>query len=240
MELDVLAVGIFVAIVGFAAIMWLGTRSQRRSDGRSAATERARSGTARVDARDYSVLFDWIMERDDWVVLDLETTGYTPRSEIIEIAIVDAHGRTLLEQSVMPKGRIPKDATKIHGIDRKMLKGAPTWPEISDKVAAILVGRPVISYNAEFEVRLLWQTADKWKVPVITIDGHCAMLAYATHRAEPHKWREGEYRWHKLSNAVKVEGISAVQRHRALGDARITRELVLKVAAQRHGIAEAA
>lgn len=165
----------------------------------------------------------------DWVVMDLETTGLGSAAEIIEIAIVDAEGAVLLDQLVMPKGRIPKVVTSKTGIDRKLLKGCPQWPEIESKVRAVLSGRPVITYNAQFDIRILQQTAHKWSVPPIHVDGLCAMLAYAEYRGVKHPWRKGEYKWHKQAAALQYEGIAHFRQHRALADAKATRELVLKM-----------
>lgn len=87
-----------------------------------------------------------------------------------------------MNQRVRPKSRIPRSAVAIHGIDRKMLKHCPLWPDVEGEIRKLLSNRPVITYNAAFEVRLLDQTAARWKCEPIAIDSHCAMLAHAEHR----------------------------------------------------------
>lgn len=165
----------------------------------------------------------------NWVVMDLETTGLGSTAEITEIAIVDSEGTVLLDQLVMPKGRIPKVVTSKTGIDRKLLKGCPQWPEIEGRVRALLSNRAVITYNAQFDIRILQQTARKWATPPIHVDGLCAMLAYAEYRGVKHPWRKGEYKWHKQAAALQYEGIAHFRQHRALADAKAARELVLKM-----------
>ncbi len=166
---------------------------------------------------------------NSWVVMDLETTGVGSAAEIIEIAIVDAEGAVLFDQLVMPKGRIPKVVTSKTGIDRKLLRGCPRWPEIEGTVRALLSDRAVITYNAQFDIRILQQTARKWAVPPIDVDGFCAMLAYAEYRGVKHPWRKGEFKWHKQADALRHEGIAHFRLHRALPDATATRDLVLKI-----------
>lgn len=166
---------------------------------------------------------------NSWVVMDLETTGLGSAAEIIEIAIVDAEGAVLFDQLVMPKGRIPKVVTSKTGINRKLLKGCPRWPEIEGTIRALLSDRAVITYNAQFDIRILQQTARKWAVRPIDVDGFCAMLAYAEYRGVKHPWRKGEFKWHKQADALRHEGIAHFRLHRALPDATATRELVLKM-----------
>jgi DNA polymerase-3 subunit epsilon len=196
---------------------------------------RPRSGSARITSaasvarrprrKDRSMA--WVMSRDDWVVLDVEATGYSEHSEIIEIAILNPTGAVVMEQRVLPKGRIPSAATDVHGITRQMLRDCPRWPEIDATVRQHLAGKRVIAYNAEYEQRLLTQTAEKWGLPSIDILGHCAMLAYAEHRGII--GRDG-YKWHKLVEACRYEGIPISGAHSAVADARNALALVLKMA----------
>lgn len=174
-------------------------------------------------------LLDWVLDRGDWVVLDLETTGLFSRSEIIEIAIVAADGQVLMDQLVMPKGRISSAATAIHGIRRQMLKAAPRWPDLLPHVSMLLSGRPVITYNAPFDMRMIKQSSSAWGLTAVRVESHCAMRAYARHRSG----RGGSGRWHRLGSACRAEGIADRQSHRALDDAILTRQLILKAAADR-------
>lgn len=165
----------------------------------------------------------------DWVVMDLETTGLGQSAEVIEIAIVSANGAVLLNQLVMPKGRIPKRVTSKTGIDRRLLRGCPHWPEIDRQVRDILRDRSVITYNADFDVRMLQQTTQKWSLPPIGVQDCCAMISYAKYRGIKHPWRKGEFKWHKMVDALRHEGIAHGKLHRALPDAMATRELVLRM-----------
>jgi Exonuclease len=88
---------------------------------------------------------DWVMSRDDWVVVDVETTGISEHSEIVEIAIVGPSGAVLLNQRVLPKGRIPSGAAQVHGITRQALKDCPSWIDIDATVRRHLAGKRVIA-----------------------------------------------------------------------------------------------
>ena len=155
------------------------------------------------------------------VVLDTETTGLGPYDELVEIAIVDAgSGEVLYDSLVMPDGRIQAGASAVHGVDRKRLEemNARRWPDHHAAVCQILASASVVyAYNAEFDRRLLAQTAERYGLELPATDWRCIMLAYA---------RGG--RRIRLSKACRLEGIPVSDAHRALADARMARELLLR------------
>jgi hypothetical protein len=56
---------------------------------------------------------DWareLMGRQDWVLLNTETTGLGPDDEVVEIAVLDPTGRALLDTLVRPPRPIPPAA----------------------------------------------------------------------------------------------------------------------------------
>ncbi|MBH8606002.1 3'-5' exonuclease [Thermoactinomyces sp. CICC 10521] len=154
----------------------------------------------------------------DYVIIDTETTGLTKSSEILEIAIIDKHGQILVNTFVRPKGRIPKTATDIHGINRAMVKDSPTFPEVwEQQVWPIIKDRKVLIYNADYDTRLMLQSLKKWDVPIhYPFDVDCVMKAYSNFIGSP--------RWVSLEKACghKIE-------HRALSDCYATLEVIQKV-----------
>jgi len=165
----------------------------------------------------------------DSVFLDTETTGLDGSAEVVDIAVIGADGRILLNTLVQPGRPIPATATQIHGIQDEHLISAPTWPEVVDSLVSILRGRNVVVYNAAFDLRLVNQCCTAHGLPVFARDWSCAMLAYAAFQSEWNTRRSG-YRWHKLDLAVARFGAEPGG-HRALGDAVACREVVVGMAA---------
>jgi len=95
---------------------------------------------------------------DQPIFLDTETTGLDPRAEIVEIALIDYDGAVLLDSLVKPTRRIPWDATRVHNISNEMVADAPTWAELWPHAQALLAGRRVGIYNAEFDLRMIQQS----------------------------------------------------------------------------------
>ena len=167
------------------------------------------------------------------VYLDTETTGLNPTDQIVEICLIEADGSILFESLVKPTGRIPYDATRVHGITEAMVANAPTWPEIWPQVSAALAGRQLGIYNAEYDLRLMQQShkvhALEWPAPEFT--SFCIMKLYAQFRGE---WdsRRGNYRWHSLENARMQCRLDVPNAHRARADALLARAVLEHMAQQ--------
>jgi len=160
----------------------------------------------------------WI-DRTDVLIVDTETTGLGTRAEVIEVAVLDTTGTVRYEALILPEGRIPAEASSIHGLTRKRLEaeGARPWPEVHDELAAVLDGAAVVlAWNADFDRRLLAQTADRHGLSMPSVLWHDLIGDYRTITDEaPRKGR------HTLAAVVnrtgaKVDGPA----HRAAGDCR--------------------
>ncbi len=172
-----------------------------------------------------------VVSRPDVVYLDTETTGIDGRAEIVEIALVDSAGTTLLDTLVRPDGIIPHEVIRIHGIDDAMVASAPRWPEVYPALIELLRERTVVVYNAEFDFRLVNQMNRLSGFPPRVDRWQCAMQQYAGFATEWHA-RYGNYRWHKLGVALANFGHSG-NGHRARSDALACRLVVCGMASER-------
>lgn len=166
---------------------------------------------------------------EDSVILDTETTGFSQSSEIIEICITDTVGNVLLSTLVKPKRKMRADnkAVAVHGITNEMLADAPKWPEIHEQVAGLLAGKNVIIYNAEFDSRLLAQTAAKYGLQLPEFKTECAMVLYGFWAGEKNQYGNG-FKRHKLSSAAERLGVEINgHSHRAETDC-LTVAMILK------------
>ena len=158
---------------------------------------------------------------DNWLVLDTETTGLDQTAEIVQIGIVDAAGRVLVNQLVRPSGVISAEATAVHGLDAAALANAPAWPDLFQEVEQLLAGRQVLAYNAEFDENMLQQTCRRYSLPTPAIQGWvCVMELCAAHWAEI---RGDGFRYQFLGAACAQQGIRQFgPANDAAGDALLT------------------
>jgi DNA polymerase-3 subunit epsilon len=158
--------------------------------------------------------------------IDTETTGTTSSDVIIEIGVVDHEGVPVFESLVRPGIPIPPAATAVHGITEEKVAQAPTWKEIWPELAAVLSGRLIGMYNADFDLRLMKQSHSRYWLDWTLEDKYffCVMKLYAAFYGQANKRGDG-YRLHKLEAAGAQAGIALLNSHRAVDDARLTAAL---------------
>jgi DNA polymerase-3 subunit epsilon len=168
--------------------------------------------------------FKAMIRRGDFVVLDTETTGLD-NGEICQIAVIDARGVVLLDTLVKPVGRIPADATRIHGITDSHVANAPSWAEVSAQLEKLLTGRDVVIYNATYDRKMMHKSAEAAKLPKTDWKQlarfWCAMEAFAEVYGDWNDYR-GNYRWQKLTTAASYYHVPTNNAHSALGDCKMT------------------
>ena len=161
------------------------------------------------------------------VFLDTETTGLNQSDEIIEICVVDAAGQTLLNSFVRPSKPIPVDAMGIHGINDAMVQDARPWPEVWLKVRPLLSGKLFVAYNAEFDLRMMRQSYEQYRLPWReNLQPYDLLKLYSKFRGI---WDTSHRNWKyfSLDEAGKHSGIALPNAHRALADTLLARELLI-------------
>lgn len=96
---------------------------------------------------------------DKTIVFDVETTGFSYTSEILQISIMDINGNALLDTYVRPSHTKEwPQAMAVHHITPDKVKNAPTASELASKVRDIFESvDTVIGYNVSFDVRMVKQ-----------------------------------------------------------------------------------
>ena len=158
--------------------------------------------------------WDDLVEREDVLILDTETTGRGQRAEIIEIAMIDTTGKERFQSLCKPENPIPITAMRVHKITDRMVADAKTWADIHKIVKKLFKkAEYVLAWNADFDVRMLRQTAEryglKWKTKYKL---HDLLRDYRELRPD----RLG----HSLKEACDHEGVPRTESkaHRALAD----------------------
>ena len=181
---------------------------------------------ALVDAASAAEQPNWraLLDRDDVLIVDTETTGLGRRAEILEIAIIDTTGTVRFESLSLPQGRIPSEASDLHRLTRLVLrsKGAKPWPDIHGAVVdALKDAAVVLAWNAPFDARMLSQTASRYGLSVRSVPWRDALADYR-------RLRPGGR--HSLRVAGKREGVAVEGPvHRALLDCRTVLAIMRRV-----------
>ncbi len=179
---------------------------------------------------------------DKLLFCDTETTSLSKTGEICEIAITDYYGNVLLDTLVKPVYKIKQKAQSIHGITNVDVANAPSFADIFNQLKQIVLNKHIIFYNAEFDTRMICQSADiafsdseylnislDWRSLFGFLNAppvHCLMEWYAKYWGEYNTYH-GNYRWQSLVKACKQQEIDTddIPNHRALGDVTKTLRL---------------
>ena len=159
-----------------------------------------------------------------WVVLDVETTGLnTHADEIIEIGAVRIErGVEVAEFSelINPGRPVPDKVVEITGITSAMLRDKRALMEVMPEFAKFCEGAVLVAHNASFDMSFFRRAFRQAGFPFdFTILDTLALVR----NQYPHN------KSHKLGTMCKQLGISLLNAHRAVHDARATSLLLLKV-----------
>ncbi len=147
--------------------------------------------------------------------LDTETTGFSPAAgdAVVEIAIVNDLGRSVIDTLVNPRRTIPWQARNIHGISDDMVRGKPTLDQLLPRILEIIAGEQVVIYNSAFDAPFFPDRLRQAKMV------SCAMTRFADALGGP---------WRKLDVAARHVGHQWTgDAHRALADALACRSVWL-------------
>ncbi|MDY4486838.1 MAG: 3'-5' exonuclease [Candidatus Limivicinus sp.] len=179
-------------------------------------------------------MLESLFERfDNIIVLDTETTGFSPRrEEIIELAMlrVSRGGETQEYDNFIrlsPGRSIPPKIVELTGITDAMLEGEGVSKEeaCADLAEMLSLERPlVVAYNAQFDLGFLYYFLHGFGKAGVLKNVHMldALTVYRDRRPFPHK----------LCNAVEAYSLVSQNTHRAIDDTKATYELLCAMDAE--------
>jgi DNA polymerase-3 subunit epsilon len=164
------------------------------------------------------------LEHAHFVVVDLETTGLSPRtSRICEIGAQRVRALELedaFETLVDPRVRLPPAVTSLTGIRQETLRGAPRVELAIRRLLAFTGDAALVAHNARFDIAFLDRevellTGRRIASPVVdTVWLARRLLGERTRRVG-------------LASLAHFFGVATEPCHRALPDARATAEILV-------------
>lgn len=162
---------------------------------------------------------------NEFVIVDVETTGLDSAAQIIEIQIIDHRGHIKGGAKIKPSAGATMDprAFAVHGITLESLANAMPLTAYTNMIEQDFKGKTIIGWNVSFDHRMLVQSFGvHGDVPdfVHLANFECAMLQHAKYFGD---WdeRRGQYKWQKLPGGT----------HTALEDCRAVLAVMREMAA---------
>ena len=162
----------------------------------------------------------------DFVVVDVETTGggSLRADRITEIAAVHVRNGVVVEEFetlVNPQRAIPPMITALTNITWDMVRHAPRFGEICDRLVPMLDGKVFVAHNAEFDWRFV--TTEIARATGQRLEGERLCTVRLARSLLP------ELRSRRLDALAHYYGITIEGRHRAGGDARATAKVLVRL-----------
>ena len=158
-----------------------------------------------------------------YTVIDLETTGLSPRQHdrIVEIAAVyvSENGQIEGEWTTLVNPGRDVGPTNLHGIAAKDVLDAPFFADIAPHVLHSVTGRTIVAHNSRFDTGFLAAEFTRAGVPLAALP----LPSLCTMQWAP-RFLSAQSR--RLIDCCRAAGIQLENAHSALGDARATAQLL--------------
>jgi DNA polymerase-3 subunit alpha (Gram-positive type) len=159
----------------------------------------------------------------DYVVFDLETTGFSPETNrIIEIGAVKVQNGVIVDKFstfVNPQVPIPFRIEQLTSINDSMVIDAPLIEEILPKFMEFCEGCVMVAHNADFDMSFIKKNCQRQDIAceptIIDTVALARVLLPNLNRF-------------KLDTVAKALGVSLDNHHRAVDDAGCTAEIFVK------------
>ena len=159
----------------------------------------------------------------DFVVFDIETTGFSPvNNRIIEIGAVKVERGEVTERFssfVNPDVPIPFEIEKLTGINDSMVMEAPMIEEVLPRFLEFCEGCVLVAHNASFDMSFIMENCRR--------QGFSDRFTYVDTVGIARILLPGQAK-HTLDAVAKTMGVSLENHHRAVDDAEATAHIFVK------------
>lgn len=170
-----------------------------------------------------------------YAILDIETTGGSPKTErITEIAIYFHDGRKVVDEwntLINPEKSIPYFITGLTGITNEMVANAPRFYEIAKELVKRTENHTIVGHNVKFDYSFI---KSEFKNLGFDFDRNTLCTIKLSRKIIP------GHKSYSLGKLCKDLGIEITDRHRAAGDALATVKLFELLRDQQNGEFDAA
>lgn len=156
------------------------------------------------------------------------------KAEVVEIAVIDSDGSSLLDELVCPTGEIDHIMVAVHGITNEIAQTASSWKDIWSEAKTIISGRTVGVFGLDMQLEWMSHSHKSSFLPW-DFDLSDFFNVQKLHSEFHHDWDRAfnTYRRYTLEEAAELVGLPSEPQtlhRRALEDARLTRSILLAMA----------
>ncbi len=162
---------------------------------------------------------------NDYVVLDLETTGLDKRKDrIIEVAAIRVENGAMTEKMetfVRCDVLIPQDIVQMTGITEELMRGGKETEDVLEELSEFADGLPFVCHNASFDKDFLTEAFRRAHMEAL--DNRFIDTMKLAQLLIPNMEN------YKLSSLADYLNVPSDQRHRAMADCEMTYGIYVKL-----------
>lgn len=162
----------------------------------------------------------------DFTAIDFETANSSPASACSVGLVRVRGGEVVATTGWLIRPPAGHDAfqewnVKIHGIHPEDVRGADSWEDQFDRLAAFAGADVLVAHNAGFDMNVLRRACEVTELDAPPYRSLCSLaVARKTYRLESYR----------LPKAAEAAGFGAFPHHDALADARACAQIVIDAA----------
>lgn len=102
--------------------------------------------------------------QEDYVIMEMATTGDGASDEIIQLVLLNMSGCVLMNQYFKPMKEISPSAMARHQISPIFLKSMPRWDVVWRRLRELIENKVILIPNSAYGVRIFEQTCKRYNV----------------------------------------------------------------------------
>lgn len=166
-----------------------------------------------------------LLDIDNFVVIDTETTGMTSDDEVIELAVVDMDGTVLYDSTFCPVTEVNCFASAVNHLTNDCLCDSPDFADEWSKIKTLIGHRKILAHNAKFDKRTIKQTLEKYNMDSMVVDSLFGCCYDSLSIAKKYLNLQS----YSLENIAHSLGIKRAESHRAADDCIMTLEVLTRL-----------
>ncbi|WP_334330795.1 exonuclease domain-containing protein [Candidatus Phytoplasma prunorum] len=174
----------------------------------------------------HSELKDFVLKEMEYVVFDIETTGFSKvRDKIIEISGFKIKNNIIIDQFsslVNPETDLPENIYILTKINNETLKNAPKISQVLPNFLKFIENTCLVAHNASFDVGFIFEKSKQLNIlfPLIPVIDTLSLSQY---------YFSSFMKFFSLKRLASKFKIKLEENHRAENDAKATVEIFIKI-----------
>jgi hypothetical protein len=144
------------------------------------------------------------IDSNEWALLSVKVTRREGHISLVTVALLDNHGRALLEEMIKASDVVPSEEIALHGVDQSVVFNAKSFEEVMRKLVDRIGERTLVAWDMKAIQTIMDELCLKNNMPSVEWRGESACNELARFVGETQDVKLGYN-----AQPLKLVGISA-------------------------------